>query len=82
MEETRKELNERQMEKVTGGALDPYDRVNQRTRIDRTPHCIDRTPHCKECGGEMANVGGMYRCLSAGCEECGKDKNAGEVIWK
>ena len=65
MSEEKKELTKKQMEKAKGGLITGYT----------------GSPHCKSCGGETAPFGSFYRCITAGCKQQGKNKNASEVSW-
>lgn len=76
MEKNRNELNQKEMEIVTGGGLSPVD-DNEK----KLPTRITGRAYCRACHKEMATYGALYRCQTAICEESGKDKTAAEVDW-
>lgn len=75
MDENRKEMNQEQMKGVNGG--DSFLPGS----IDSPLQFIIGSAHCRACGNEMVNFKDLFRCQTAGCSKCGKDKTAAEVDW-
>ena len=78
MKKCDKELTQKQMENVKGGA----STVTPVFKDDPGGRRLTTTPHCRHCGKEVKPYGAWYRCAKAGCPECGIDKTAAEVDWK
>ena len=86
MEEMKKELEKKDMEKVTGGALSNSSEYDDKTALriidamTDTQNLTDH-PHCRECREIVLLVSGKYRCFNFRCTQLGKDKAVSEVDW-